>query len=166
MKAIEEWCEENDIVLLDIGCKYKGLSSDMTRTVFIGKPTAKMKEVYQLVLEANNKAEETAIKGVHVAVVDAAARNIISEAGYGDYFTTRLGHGIGYSTHEAPDIKQSSDRKLDNGMAFSIELGAKTPLDYDAQTQELISRQARLAFPIKGGIPIMVAEEARRIERL
>ncbi len=130
--------EENDIVLLDIGCKYKGLSSDITRTVFVGEPTDKMKKVYQLVLDANTRAEETAGKGIHVAEVDSAARDIISEAGYGEYFTTRLGHGIGYSTHEAPDIKQSSDRILDNGMAFSIEPGIYIKDEFGVRIEDIL----------------------------
>lgn len=114
---------ESDLVLLDIGCSVDGIKSDMTRTVFVGPPTEEMVRVYECVLAANQAGIAAAKRGVVVAEVDAAARQVIEAAGYGPCFTTRLGHGIGYSTHEAPYIKQGSDRILETGMAFSIEPG-------------------------------------------
>lgn len=115
--------QEKDIIIIDFGCSYNNMNSDMTRTVFVGGITEEEREVYNLVLEANIAGEAEAQEGAVSKDVDKAARWVIEEQGYGKYFTTRLGHGIGYSVHEAPDIKGSSDRVLEKGMAFSIEPG-------------------------------------------
>ncbi len=130
--------QKNDVVLLDIGCKLDGISSDMTRTVFVGNPTERMKQVYALVLKANQKGEETARLGVSVDAVDSTARNAIEEAGYGEYFTTRIGHGIGYSTHEAPYIKQNSGQILEKGMAFSIEPGIYIEGEFGVRIEDIV----------------------------
>ncbi len=114
---------EKDIVLMDIGAKFKGFSSDITRTVFIGEPSEKMKEVYELVYRANLEGEWSSKIGTTVKEVDRAARKVIVSGGYGSFFTTRLGHGIGYSTHEEPYINQVNDKVLSPGMAFTIEPG-------------------------------------------
>jgi Xaa-Pro dipeptidase len=114
---------EEDLVLLDIGGKYHGFSSDTTRTIFVGTPSEKMRIVYGLVLRANLAGEDAAQIGKIVGELDKAARAVIEEAGYGQYFTTRVGHGIGYSTHEEPYINQISDKVLAPGMAFTIEPG-------------------------------------------
>lgn len=115
--------QEKDVVLLDIGGKYKNLSSDMTRTIFVGGVTEEERKIYDLVLEAVIAGESKAVEGTFIPEVDKAARGVIESAGYGQNFTTRLGHGIGYSVHEAPDIKESNHRNLEKGMAFSIEPG-------------------------------------------
>jgi Xaa-Pro dipeptidase len=130
--------EPNDIIILDIGGVYKELNSDMTRTIFIGKPTEEMKKVYDIVLEANLAGEKAAEKGTSVRDVDKAAREIIENAGYGEFFTTRLGHGIGYSTHEAPYIKQSSELVLDTAMAFSIEPGIYMPGKFGVRIEDIV----------------------------
>ncbi len=115
--------QEKDIIIIDFGCKYNNFCSDMTRTVFVGGISEEEKKVYDLVLKANIAGESKVKEGVIASNVDKAARQIINQAGYGKYFTTRLGHGIGYSVHEAPDIKGSNHRELEQGMAFSIEPG-------------------------------------------
>lgn len=130
--------QENDVVLLDIGCKLKGISSDMTRTVFVGEPTEHMKKVYEMVLKANEVGEETAQLGTSVDTVDRTARNVIIEAGFGKYFTTRIGHGIGYSTHEAPYIKQNSGQILEKGMAFSIEPGIYIEGEFGVRIEDIV----------------------------
>ncbi|MCD6436156.1 MAG: aminopeptidase P family protein [Clostridiales bacterium] len=114
---------EKDIVLLDIGGKLNGFSSDTTRTVFVGEPSEEMRKVYDLVLKANLAGEKAAKAGVIVGEVDKAARAVIEEGGYGKYFTTRVGHGIGYSTHEEPYMTQINDKTLAPGMAFTVEPG-------------------------------------------
>jgi len=115
--------ESKDIIILDFGCKYKGLCSDMTRTVFIGDITEEEKKVYDIVLSANLAGENACKPGVTAKDVDKVARDIIEDEGYGNYFLTRLGHGIGYSVHEAPDIKGTNNTVLSPGMTFSIEPG-------------------------------------------
>jgi Xaa-Pro dipeptidase len=114
---------EKDIVLMDIGAKFNGFSSDITRTVFVGEPSEKMKEVYELVYRANLEGEWSSKIGIPVKEIDRAAREVIVSGGYGQFFTTRLGHGIGYSTHEEPYINQLNDKILAPGMAFTIEPG-------------------------------------------
>ena len=115
--------KDRDIVLLDYGCTYRGLYSDMSRTVFVGKPDSKLKECYELVLRANEEAEAMVTEGAYVPDIDRKAREVLDEKGYAHTLINRLGHGIGYTVHEAPDIKQSNKIKLMKGMAFSIEPG-------------------------------------------
>lgn len=115
--------QDKDIVLLDYGCIYNNLCSDMSRTVFVGEITDEQRKVYEIVRKAQAEGVKKAVNGAYIPDVDKAARDIIKEAGYGEYFSTRLGHGIGYSVHEAPDIKQNHDRTLAPGMAFSVEPG-------------------------------------------
>ena len=115
--------KEKDIVEMDYGCTYKGMWSDITRTVFVGEPTEREKLVYNTVLAANLKGIEAAKNGAYIPDVEKAARDVIAEAGFGQYFTHRLGHGIGYAGHEAPYITGVTKRNLEPGMAFSIEPG-------------------------------------------
>jgi Xaa-Pro dipeptidase len=127
-----------DLVLMDYGCVYNGMYSDITRTVFVGQPTEKQKEVYKIVKEANEAAIQAIRLGVKASEIDAVARNIIAEAGYGEYFLSRLGHGIGYAGHEAPDIKGSNHRQLETGMAFSIEPGIYLPGEFGVRIEDII----------------------------
>lgn len=115
--------QEKDIIVLDWGCKYNNMCADMSRTVFVGGITEEERHVYEIVRKSQEAGEKAAVKGAYIPDVDKASRNIIEESGYGKYFFTRLGHGIGYSVHEAPDIKASNKRNLEEGMVFSIEPG-------------------------------------------
>lgn len=115
--------EERDIIVLDFGGRYKGYCSDMSRTVFVGKPTKEQEEIYNIVRRANTEAELFAREGVTASEVDKKARDIIKEAGYGQYFLNRTGHGIGMAIHEAPYIKEGNEVILQNGMTFSVEPG-------------------------------------------
>ncbi len=115
--------QSKDIIIIDFGCAYKGMRTDMTRTIFIGGVTKEEREVYEIVLESNLAGESVAKEGEFIPNIDKAARDVIEKAGYGKYFTTRLGHGIGYMVHEAPDIKKSNEMYLEKGMAFTIEPG-------------------------------------------
>ncbi|MCL1849225.1 MAG: Xaa-Pro peptidase family protein [Clostridiales bacterium] len=114
---------EKDVVLLDFGCAVNGLYSDMSRTFFIGGISDEERAIYEIVLQANQAGEAAAVEGAFIPDVDAAAREVITAAGYGDAFFNRLGHGIGYMIHEGPDIKKNNLRKLRPGMVFSIEPG-------------------------------------------
>ncbi|MFX0549605.1 M24 family metallopeptidase [Hathewaya histolytica] len=115
--------EEQDLVILDLGCKYKGYCSDTSRTFFIGGITDEQKRVYEIVKKANADAESFAKAGVTCGDVDKVSRDIIKDAGHGKHFLNRTGHGIGYSVHEAPYIKENNKQVLEPGMAFSIEPG-------------------------------------------
>lgn len=115
--------QEKDIIVLDWGCKYKDMCADMSRTVFVGDISKEEKEVYEIVLASQEAGEKAAVAGAYIPDVDNAAREIIEKSGFGEYFFTRLGHGIGYSVHEAPDIKKSNKNHLEKGMVFSVEPG-------------------------------------------
>ena len=123
---------------MDFGCVYKGMYSDMTRTVFFGEASTKQREIYQYVLAANQAGEQAAVAGAYIPEVDKAARSIIEEAGYGADFITRLGHGIGYMIHEGPDIKKNNKRSLLPGMAFSIEPGIYLSGDFGVRIEDIV----------------------------
>lgn len=131
--------KDKDIIIFDIGCIYKNMCSDMTRTLFVGGITEKEKQIYNIVLEAITAAEDLVAEGAYIPDIDRAAREIIEMAGYGDYFPTRLGHGIGYSIHEAPDIKKNNPRHLQKGMAFSIEPGIYLPGEFGIRIEDIVA---------------------------
>lgn len=118
---------QKGILLIDLGCVYKGYCGDMTRTVFIGKAGAKFKKVYNLVLNAQEKALTKISAGQTGTQADGIARKVISDAGYGKYFTHGTGHGIGLAIHEAPSLRSTSSQVLQNGMFFSVEPGVYIP---------------------------------------
>lgn len=115
--------EKKDVIVLDWGCTYNNMCADMSRTVFVGGITDEERKIYEIVRESQEAGEKKAVKGAYIPDVDIASREVIQKAGYGNNFFTRLGHGIGYSVHEAPDIKTSNKRHLEKGMVFSIEPG-------------------------------------------
>ena len=114
---------EHAVVEMDFGCTYGGMYSDITRTVIVGKATEREKELYNIVLQANLAGEAAAVNGAWIPDIDAAARKVIADAGYGYEFNHRLGHGIGYAGHEAPYIHGDYKMHLAPGMAFSCEPG-------------------------------------------
>ena len=127
-----------DILLIDFGCIYKGMASDMTRTIFIGEATDEQIKTYQYVLDSEQAGIEKAVCGAYIPDVDIAARAIIDKSGFGSTFVTRLGHGIGYAMHEAPDIKQSNKINLEPGMIFSIEPGIYRPGEFGVRIEDLV----------------------------
>jgi Xaa-Pro dipeptidase len=117
---------EGTILLMDGGCKAEGYESDISRTVVLGKPTDKMKQVFEIVHKAQSAALAAAKPGVQCQAVDAAARKVITDAGYGpDYkhFTHRVGHGIGMDGHEWPYLVRGNTLPLAPNMTFSDEPG-------------------------------------------
>lgn len=129
---------DRDIVLMDYGCTYNGLYSDMTRTVFIGEPEERIREAYDLVLRANLAAEDMVKPGAWVPDLDKKAREVLDEKGYAHTLINRLGHGVGYTIHEQPEIKQSDRRKLEPGMAFSIEPGIYMTGDFGIRIEDVV----------------------------
>lgn len=117
---------EGTIVMMDDGCTVEGYQSDITRTVVLGKPTDKMRQVWEIVLKAQSAALAAAKPGVPCEAVDAAARKVIEDAGYGagyQYFTHRVGHGIGMDGHEWPYLVKGNKTPIQTGMTFSDEPG-------------------------------------------
>ena len=118
--------KEGTILLVDGGCSVEGYQSDISRTFVLGKPTDKMKRVFEIVLQAQSAALEAAKPGVPCEAVDAAARKVITDAGYGPdykYFTHRVGHGIGMDGHEWPYLVRGNKLPMSPGMCFSDEPG-------------------------------------------
>jgi Xaa-Pro dipeptidase len=116
-----------DFVLFDLGVVYEGYCSDITRTVAFKNVSKKQEEVYQTVLRAQEAAIEVAQIGTEIKKVDERAREIISKAGYGEYFTHRIGHGLGIDVHEYPSLHGKNEEKLEDGMCFTIEPGIYIP---------------------------------------
>lgn len=119
--------EKGDLVTMDFGYRYDGYCSDMTRTVVIGRAADWQKEIYKIVLEANSAVIEYARGGMKGSEIDAIARKIIEDAGYGEYFSHSLGHGIGLEIHEEPNCSPSEERRIMPGMVESDEPGIYLP---------------------------------------
>ncbi len=119
--------EKGDLLIIDWGANIRGYFSDLTRTFAIGELQDEMKQVARIVLEANEAAREKAGPGIPAQEVDRAARQVIEEAGYGEFFTHRTGHGLGMESHEHPYIREGNLLPLAPGMTFTIEPGIYLP---------------------------------------
>jgi len=114
---------KGDLVVVDIGATYHYYRSDMTRTLVAGKPSEKQKKIYEIVKQAQAKALQAVKPKAKARDVDAAARKIIENAGYGKYFVHGLGHGVGLEIHEQPTLSQESKDKLMIGNVVTLEPG-------------------------------------------
>lgn len=130
--------EKNDLIILDYGCRYKGFCSDISRTVFVGEPTAEQRKVYGIVLKANQEAEKAVREGVKAEEIDAVAQDVIKSNGYGEYILSRTGHGIGAAVHEAPYIKEGNEQILRTGMAFSVEPGIYISGKFGMRVEDIV----------------------------
>jgi Xaa-Pro aminopeptidase len=119
--------EPGDLVTIDFGARYRGYHSDETITVMVGRDGKKQREVYEVVLEAQQRAIAAVRVGVGVREVDEAARGYIRERGYGDYFTHGTGHGVGLDVHEPPTVSFLADEVLEAGMVITVEPGIYIP---------------------------------------
>ena len=122
-RADDSVVQSGDAIVIDMGCVYEGYTSDMTRTVLVGEADETFRRVYDIVLRAQLEAEEQVRAGMTGKEVDAIARDIIAEAGYGEEFGHSLGHGIGLEVHEEPGLSVRSEKVLEDGMVFTIEPG-------------------------------------------
>jgi Xaa-Pro dipeptidase len=130
---------EGTILLMDGGCGVEGYRSDMSRTFVLGKPTDKMKKVYEIEYRAQTAAFEKAQPGVLPEAVDGAARKVIEDAGYGPgykYFTHRVGHGIGMDGHEWPYLVKGNKVPLKPGNTFSDEPGIYIPGEFGVRLED------------------------------
>ena len=118
---------EDEFLLIDFGANYNDYPADITRTFCRGEPTAQMRAMYDAVYGANKAAREFARAGVTCEAVDRVAREVIESAGLGEYFIHRLGHGLGLSVHELPNIVEGNQQVLQPGMVFTIEPGVYIP---------------------------------------
>jgi Xaa-Pro aminopeptidase len=130
---------EGTVVMMDGGCSVEGYASDITRTFVLGKPTAKMQQIFEIVYRAQSSALAAARPGLPCEAVDAAARKIIVDAGYGPgfkYFTHRLGHGIGLDGHEWPYLVPGNATPLRANMTFSDEPGIYLPGEFGVRIED------------------------------
>lgn len=121
--ASDKPIEQGDMITIDFGCYYKGYVSDMTRTFALGEPGDEMKEIYQVVLDAQAKVLDAAKTGMTGAELDRVARDHITEQGYGEQFGHSTGHGIGLEIHEGPSISYKNERPLVPGNVITNEPG-------------------------------------------
>lgn len=129
--------ENGDFITMDFGVLLDHYCSDMTRTIAVGRVSERQKEVYNFVL----KAQETSLSeiqiGVSTSYLDSIARNIINDAGYGEYFGHGLGHGVGLEIHEAPTLNQSSSETIKANMLVTIEPGIYIPDAFGVRIEDL-----------------------------
>jgi Xaa-Pro dipeptidase len=119
----EREIRDGDLVVVDVGAAYQHYRSDMTRTFAVGEPSEKQKQLYEIVKKAQEKAVQDLKPQAEAKAVDAAARKIIEEVGYGEYFVHGLGHGVGLEIHEPPTLSPQSKEKLATGNVVTIEPG-------------------------------------------
>lgn len=130
--------QSNQLALFDLGVIWKGYCSDATRTVAFKEPTQQQITVYDTVLKAQQAAQAAVKPGITAQELDQIARDIITEAGFGPYFTHRLGHGIGTTVHEYPSIVAGNDLRIEEGMCFSIEPGIYIPNEVGVRIEDCV----------------------------
>jgi len=126
-KASTKKLRKGDFITIDFGCSFQGYTSDITRTIVLGKATEKQRKIYDIVLMAQKKACKAVKPGLPCSRLDGVAREIIMKAGYGDYFGHGLGHGIGMIVHDNPVLNPRSTDVLASGMVVTIEPGIYIP---------------------------------------
>ncbi|KRK63813.1 xaa-Pro dipeptidase [Companilactobacillus tucceti DSM 20183] len=127
-----------DSIVVDIGCVRDSYCSDMTRTFFYKEVSDKSRDVYETILEGKRRAMALIKPGVELATLDAAARDYITEKGYGEYFTHRLGHFIGIEDHETGDVSTANHNVCEVGNIFSIEPGVYIPGEVGVRIEDLV----------------------------
>ncbi|HEY9128745.1 MAG TPA: M24 family metallopeptidase [Sulfurovum sp.] len=141
--------KKNDLLLVDAGLKYKRYCSDRTRTVFAsedlmfdtkqGFKSKKIQKAYDAVLKAHDNAIDKARSGMTAKKVDALTRDIIAEAGFGEYFVHSTGHGVGLDIHEMPYISAKSDTVIEDGMVYTIEPGIYIPGEFGIRIEDMVA---------------------------
>ena len=127
-----------DFFTCDFGAVYEGYHSDTTRTVAVGNATDEMRMIYGVVLQAQLKALEEVKPGATCADIDKAARDLITEAGFGEYFGHSTGHGVGLDIHELPAVSVRSSEKLEPGMVITDEPGIYLPGKFGVRIEDML----------------------------
>jgi len=130
--------QEGNLVTIDVGGRLRGYASDITRMAYVGEPDERSTQVHAVVEAAVQAALVVACPGATCADVDRAARGVIAEAGLGEYFVHRTGHGLGLSTHELPSIMEGEDTVLVPGMVFSVEPGVYISGELGVRLEEIV----------------------------
>ena len=137
-KPTDRKIRKNDIVVMDFGCKVNGFCSDITRTIAVGKVTKDQKEIYKLCFNAQRNAINIIRPSMNGKTVDAAARDMIKKAGYGEYFQHSLGHGIGIEPHEMPTITfRRDDQVVPEDSVLAIEPGIYLPGKFGIRVEDM-----------------------------
>jgi len=129
---------DGDVLVVDLGGTKDGYPSDITRSIVVGTPPEDYEKVHKVLDEAVNAGLEAIRPGVIASDVDKAVRDVIEDAGYGEYFVHRTGHGLGLEVHEPPYISSSSTTILDEGMVFSVEPGIYLPGRFGIRLEEIV----------------------------
>ncbi len=130
--------KKTDIILIDMGMKYQGYCSDMSRMILPENPSKKHLEVYGVVLKAQTEAIKQIKAGISGKKADAISRNIIKEAGYGDYYNHAGGHGIGLDVHESPSLSENYSKKLKTSSIVTVEPGIYIPGEFGVRIEDMI----------------------------
>ncbi|MFD1658834.1 M24 family metallopeptidase [Streptomyces caeni] len=138
-EAGERVIERGDMVVLDFGGLKDGYGSDTSRTVHVGEPTDEERAVHDLVRTAQEAGFQAVRPGAACQDVDRAARAVIADAGYGEYFIHRTGHGIGVTTHEPPYMIEGEEQPLVPGMCFSVEPGVYLPGRFGVRIEDIVT---------------------------
>lgn len=131
--------QTGDAVVLDFGGLMHGYGSDTTRTVCVGEPSAEIQEVHDIVREAQQASFEAVRPGVACQEIDRVARAVITDAGYGEQFIHRTGHGIGVTTHEPPYMVEGEEQAIEPGMCFSIEPGIYLAGRFGVRIEDIVT---------------------------
>jgi Xaa-Pro aminopeptidase len=130
--------ERGDVIVCDFGGTRDGYCSDITRMFVVGEPSSEVRDVYALLVDAQERAVQAATVGTTCEAVDAVARDVITAGGYGDRFIHRTGHGIGLEAHEDPYLVAGNSSPLEPGHAFSIEPGIYFPGRYGMRLEDIV----------------------------
>ena len=134
----DQMVEEGMFITMDFGCKSGGYCSDMTRTVALGQPSQEMEEVYSAVLAAQKAGINAARAGVTGQEIDEAARRVLREAGYGEYFSHGFGHSLGVDIHESPNANSKEQRPMPVGAVISAEPGVYIPGRFGVRIEDVL----------------------------
>ncbi len=134
----EKLIEKGDFITMDFGAVFNGYHSDMTRTVCVGEPTDKQKEVYNTVLSAQENALSAIKAGVSCNDADMAARSVIENAGYGEFFRHSTGHGVGIEIHEKPLVTKGNSQLLEVGNIVTVEPGIYIPDEFGVRIEDMV----------------------------
>ncbi len=135
--ASDRVIQYGDMVVCDFGGRWGGYWSDSTRTFVVGEPTAKQTEAHEVVEASNEAGRRAAVVGATCQDVDRASRAVIDDAGLGEYFIHRTGHGIGLEVHEHPYMVEGNEEVLEEGMAFSVEPGVYLPGEFGIRVEDI-----------------------------
>jgi Xaa-Pro aminopeptidase len=130
--------QDGDAIIIDIAASLNGYSSDITRMVFLGNPPEQILRAYAAVLEANERGRAAIKPGVAAQEIDQITRGSLENAGYGDYFIHRTGHGLGVEVHEPPWIMAGNEQLLEPGMVFSVEPGVYIPGQFGIRIEDIV----------------------------